>query len=115
VNPADTIRARLRSDLSQALKTRDGRTADILRTLIAAIDNAEAVPVTHSGPYRELAFGDPAAEVPRKSLGAAEIAAVLNAEIAERLAVAEELAAKGRNAQADELRAGCAIVRLYLR
>jgi uncharacterized protein YqeY len=114
VNPADTIRARLRSDLSQALKTRDRRTAEILRTLIAAIDNAEAVPVVRSGPYRELAFGDPAAEVPRRALDIAAIAAVLNAEIAEREATAEKLTAMGRNVEADELRAGCAIVGGYL-
>jgi uncharacterized protein YqeY len=114
VNPADTIRARLRSDLSQALKARDGETATVLRTLIAAVDNAEAVSATSGDPYRELAFGDPAAEVPRKALSAAEIAALLDAEIAERQAVADELATKGGNAQADELRAGCAIVRRYL-
>jgi uncharacterized protein YqeY len=114
VNPADTIRARLRSDLSQALKTRDGRTAEVLRALIAAIDNAEAVPVVRAGPYRELAFGDPAAEVPRRALGNAEIAAVLKAEIAERQAAAEQLAAKCHNLEADELRAGCAIVGRYL-
>lgn len=76
----ERLRTRLAQDLRAAMKIRDSSRIAALRTLIAALDNAAAVPVP-SGV--RPAPGAPV-EVPRKVLDDEEVETVLLREIAER-------------------------------
>lgn len=112
---AAAFKDRLRADLKAAMlgKNRDG--AALIRTLIAAIDNAEAVEATpeqQSESFRKL--GDPAGEVARRVLSAADIAAVLAREVASRLEAAEDYARNGRADEAAALRRSAEAVGAYL-
>ena len=90
-SPAETAKARLREDLRAAMRARNAAEATVLRTLIAALDNAEALPGPRGHvPYVVRPFGDPAVEVARRTLSADEVEAVLEGERAERLAATLE-------------------------
>ena len=89
--PADSLKARIRADLTSAMKARDSAQASLLRVLLAALDNAEAVPIgTAHERYQERAFGDPSAEVPRLVLSAEAVAGIIAKEQAEREAAAAD-------------------------
>ena len=64
---ATALKERLRADLKAAMQARASDEIRLLRTLIAALDNAEAVPGTPGG-YVHRAFGDAGAEVARLEL-----------------------------------------------
>src|SRR6185503_4429007 len=112
-NMVDVVRTHIRTDLREAMRAKRMDEVAVLRTLIAALDNAEAITVAPER-YTERAFGDPATEVPRKLLSAAEVAAVLEAEQREKLTAAAELERAGRAADAVKLRDAAAIVSRYL-
>lgn len=101
------LRDRLRAALPTAMKARDRGTVAVLRSAIAAIDNAESVDIgTHRASALEgSALGPGAAEVARKHLTEADIAAVVRTEIAERVRAADEYESTGRPDRATELRA----------
>lgn len=83
---------RLRADLKTAMREKRARDVSVLRSLIATVDNAQAVPVDASRKASDmLQFGDRAAEVPRRSLSADDVARLLALEIAERREAADEL------------------------
>ena len=86
---AAALKDRLRADLKNAMQAKASDEVRVLRTLIAALDNAEAVP-GGDGPYVARAFGDPAGEVTRRELDAEAIDAVLAAEVESRLAAAAD-------------------------
>jgi uncharacterized protein YqeY len=109
----DVIKARLRTDLRAAMGARRIDEVAVLRTLLGALDNAEAVSVAPQH-YTERPFGDPATEVPRKRLSADDVEAVLGAEQRERLLTAETLERAGRAEDATKLRNEAAIVGRYL-
>lgn len=96
---AEWFRTRLSDDLRAAFAARDRTAIRTLRCIMAAIDNAGAVAVdanaTHTASHTE---------VPRRPLSEAEIAAILQAEIAARARVADEYERRGNAVQADELR-----------
>lgn len=48
-NNADPIRDRLRSDLTRAMRNREQARVTVIRTVLAAIDNAEAVEIAETG------------------------------------------------------------------
>ena len=109
------MRETLRADLKTAMLGKDRQRAALIRTLIAAIDNAEAVEATaaqQTESFRQL--GDPSGEVARRVLGHAEIAAVLEAEAATRLAAAGQIRAGGNQDEAARLEAEAQVVRGYL-
>jgi len=83
---AVALKERLRADLKAAMQARATDEVRLLRTLIAAVDNAEAVPGEPKNIQR--AFGDPGSEVARRQLGSEDLAALLDREIEERLAAA---------------------------
>jgi uncharacterized protein YqeY len=114
--PVDAVKARIREDIRAALRARNLREAGVLRTLLAALDNAEAHPVAggHT-PYVARTFGDKAVEVARKVLSAEEVDAVLHRECDEKLSVARQLDERGRAAEAADLTAEAAIVARYMR
>jgi len=108
------MKDRLRCDLTAALKARRGEETAVLRTLLAAIDNAEA-PALASGP----ASGDPAAEagpseIERLALTPEELHRILADEVRGLEQGAARLAALGQSARAQSLRAQAAIAARYL-
>ena len=79
------LRGRLRSALVDARRARDAATVSTLRTVLAALENAEAVPVTAvpaAGAIEAAAVGVGAADAPRRVLSDDEETAVLDAEVA---------------------------------
>ncbi len=110
----DAVRARIRTDLRAAMSAKATGEIAVLRTLLAALDNAEAVPVAPER-YTERQFGDPGTEVARKQLSAEDVAAILEAEQREKLTVAEQLAKVGRADDAAKLKADASIVGRYLK
>lgn len=109
------MKARLRADLVAALKGGRKSETALLRGLIAAIDNAEAVPLsTDQGSVMPRAFQDGSAEVERALLGAAQVRDILIREIAARDQAAAEFARLGDAERAAVLRAEAAAARRYL-
>jgi uncharacterized protein YqeY len=99
------IRQALRSALSDALKARDKTAMAALRSAIAAIDNAESVPVgeRRAGAI-ELAGTLGAAEVPRKVLTEDDIRMIVQCEVSDRRAAAQQYQEAGRMDHAERLR-----------
>jgi hypothetical protein len=109
---ATALKQRLRGDLKAAMQARAGDEVRVLRTLIAALDNAEAVAVEGvQAPFRKL--GDPSGEVPRRELDYAEVDALLQAEAASRLSAADDYERHGRDDDAARLRGEAALVGRY--
>ena len=104
------------------MRARDTRRVSVLRMLIAAIDNAEAVPLppatSRDGPRTRAisehvaVTGDGPAEVERRELTADEVNNLISREIASIESAAAELRALGANA--DELDAKAAIARQFM-
>lgn len=112
---ADTLKARIRSDLTSAMKARDSAQASLLRVLLAALDNAEAVPIgTAHERYQERAFGDPSAEVPRLVLSVEDVTALVAREQAEREAAAADFERLGRPNDAARLQQEAGWIARYL-
>jgi len=111
---ATALKQRLRADLKAAMIDKQAGRTRVLRQLIAALDNAEAVPV-HSRPAQFRARpGDPGSEVARLELDAGAVATVLAAEIEARRAASAEYRQGGRNDEADALLAEIVLIDRYL-
>lgn len=108
----------LRADLTTALKSRDEVRIGALRSMLAAIANAEAVPVVDgpllAGPIAGAAAGVGATEVPRRELSAADIEAILRREIDDRVSAAAQYTAHGRGLHAQRLHDEVAVLQGYL-
>ncbi len=115
-HPVDAVKARIRTDIRAAMSAKHMNEARVLRTLLAALDNAESHPVApgHT-PYTEYAFGDKGVEVERKVLTAEDVERILEAEHDERVTAAGELERHGKTAEASALRAEAALVARYKR
>ena len=117
------LRGQLREDLTVAMRERDRETARVLRTVLAAIGNAEAQPpvdqtpisLRSDGPIAGAAHGVGAAEVARRDLDEQAIRDLVEGERNERLASAEDLERRGVLAAADDLRRQAALLGRYLR
>lgn len=109
------MKLRMRADLREAMG--EGRTGEIkvIRSLIAAIDNAEA-PASKPGQStgHDVQFRSGSAEVARLELSAARIAEILLAEIEEREQAAAEMDRLGKPGHAQTLRTEAALARRYL-
>ncbi|MCQ8280149.1 hypothetical protein NFI95_17030 [Acetobacteraceae bacterium KSS8] len=109
------LTTRLRVDLKAAMRGRCLAEVKVLRGLIAAIDDAQAVPVgSLHETYVVRAFGDPSVEVPRRDLGAEDLRRLLENESTAYLAAAEEYRAAGHHDRAVELTAAAKTVGRYL-
>lgn len=77
------LRTRLRTALLGARRDRDAGTVSALRTAIAALENAEAVPAPQrpAGALEDAPLGVGASEARRRVLDEADELAVLDAEI----------------------------------
>lgn len=110
---ATALKQRLRSDLKAAMQVRAADEVRVLRVLIAALDNAEAVPSEQKG-YVPRAFGDPNGEVARLDLGAGAVEALLADEVAARLAAAADYRDLGQSDEAARLEAEATVISRYL-
>ena len=115
--PGTGLADRLRAALTVAMSSRDTVAVAAIRSALAAIGNAEAVPpparLPGSAGGRRVAgsehvagafAGLGAAEAARKPLTPAEISQIVAAEIAGRQTAANQYDALGRASQADRLR-----------
>ncbi|MBB5960543.1 hypothetical protein FHS29_007171 [Saccharothrix tamanrassetensis] len=116
------MRTNLRDDLKAALKARDRVAITALRSALAAIDNAEAVPdghssgdVTGSEHVAGAASGLGAAEAERRHLTEADLRSIVEHEVQERTAAAKEYAQLGRTDLAERLRAEAEVLDRHLR
>ena len=106
----EAIRDRLHRVLRDAMRARDSVAVSALRSALAALDNAGAVPAgqgpaAESGPHFAGAVaGLGAGEVPRRGLAAGEADRIVRAEIAEREAAAAGYEEAGHGEQASRLR-----------
>lgn len=111
---ATALKTRLRADLKAAMQARATDEVRLLRALIAALDNAEAV----SGEvvpdkYVSRAFGDPSGEVPRLLLDNEAVARLLADEIEARLVAAADYDRHGQAEQARQLRDEAGLIDRY--
>lgn len=116
------MRADLRDGLTAALKARDRVAVAALRSALAAIENAEAVPAdgvavggdAGSEHVAGAVAGLGAAEAERRRLTGAELRAIVEKEVRDRSASAEEYARLGRDDLAERLRAEAGVLGRYL-
>ncbi len=106
-----TARQRLQLALRAALKARDTVAVSALRSALAAIDNASAIPAglppgagTGSVHIAGAASGAGASEAERRRLTASEADQIVQAEIAERRAAAQDYERRGHPGRAARLR-----------
>ncbi len=102
------LRRRLRDALTGAIKTRDKVAVAVLRSALAAIDNAEAVERPESADrglaFEQLRIGAGSAEAARRELTEAQIERIVRGELAERESAAREYQRAGRLEHAERLR-----------
>lgn len=106
---AASLRDSLHAAVPAAMKARDRRTVSALRSALAAIANAEAVEVggeVLAGAIEASPVGVGAAEVARRVLSEADVAAIVRAEIAERRAAADAYGGRARRAGGRTRRGG---------
>jgi hypothetical protein len=117
--PAEALRARLRRHLKTAMKAQRRDEMAALRTLIAAIDNAESVedqppaPPSSSDHVAGAVRGLGAADAPRRSLSERALQRIIENELWERDAQAERLTLLGRTDEASRLRSEADVIARY--
>ncbi len=110
------LRAVLQSALLPAMRARDADTVAVVRSALAAIANAEAVPgverstSTTGGPIAGAVTGVGSTEAPRRELTADEVREVVEHERQDRVRAAEESEAGGLGEYAARLRTQAAIL-----
>jgi hypothetical protein len=109
-NHVGRMKARMRADLVKAMKARRAEETALLRTLLAAIDNAEAPAIDH----RVRPISGASSEIERLVLTAAELEAVLLREARDCEQAAAELAGSGHGERADALRRQAGIAKRYI-
>jgi uncharacterized protein len=112
---AAQIRSTVRSALTGAMKERDAVAVDTLRSVLAAIDHAEAVdpalaPRAEQGRIAGGVAGLGAGDVPRRVLGDDDIRRILDQAITQREAAATQYEGLRRPADARRLRLEVAIL-----
>lgn len=112
----ESVRTHLRSSLTVAIKQRDAVAMAALRSVLGAIDNAEAVdpaPPTRlsAGPIAGALVGLGRGDVARRELTTADPEETMRTEIEEREAAAREYEDARRPDQAERLRSEAAVIR----
>jgi hypothetical protein len=121
----DVLRAALRRGLTNAMKARDSDALAALRTAMAAIDNAEAVPLTDtvapsampSASGSRIAgahAGAGSTEAARRQLTGAELVGILRDQVAEDTREADRYDSLGEADAADRLRRQASALAAYL-
>ncbi|MFC1415212.1 hypothetical protein [Streptacidiphilus cavernicola] len=100
------------------MRARDKVAVSALRTTLAALDNAEAVPVDEAGTrgmaLEQSPVGVGATEAARRELSEREVAEIVRAEAAERLDAAAELTAPAHADRAAQLRTEASVLLRFL-
>ncbi len=113
-----SLRLRMRQALPEAMRARDKVAVSALRTALAALDNAEAVPVdgavTHGPALEQSPVGVGATEAPRRELTEPDVAEIVRAEVLERLEAAAQLPDPAQADRATRLRAEAAVLLRFL-
>jgi uncharacterized protein YqeY len=108
----------MRQALPEAMRARDKAAVSALRSALAALDNAEAVPQDGSGPHglavEHSPVGVGATEAARRELSEGAMADIVRAEADERLAAASRLTAPAQADRATRLRAEAAVLLGFL-
>jgi uncharacterized protein YqeY len=107
------LREQMKADLTQAMKARQSATVATLRSVLAAIDNAEAIPVSESAFPVEPVPGQ-RHEAPRKILSVEDIHQIVQKEIDERCRASAKYATLGLQAEAARLQTAAALLATYL-
>ncbi len=111
----EAMKARLRSDLRAAMKRGDKRETALLRQLVAAFDNAEAVPLRQErASIDRHAFIDGSAEQARRVLAPGDVYALLKGEMDAHIAAAAEFMRLGAEARSVALETEVEILRRYV-
>ncbi|WP_377638935.1 hypothetical protein [Oryzobacter terrae] len=114
---SSSLRERLSAGLTPAMKARDRVAVAALRSALAAVSNAEAVPVDtvpRAGAVEDAAVGAGAADAPRRELSEDDVRAVVVVEVDERVRAAAEMAGHGRLEDAQRLTAEADVLRRVL-
>ena len=116
---ASRLRQRLRSELTAAMRGRDRVAVAVLRTTLAAVDNAEAVEVGSRATGMSLAVeqvpvGVGATDGERLALTEADVEGIVRGELADRLRAAVEYDEVGRPDHAERMRAEAGILSAVL-
>jgi uncharacterized protein YqeY len=115
------LRVRLRTELTPAMRARDTVAITAIRSALAAIDNAEAVPgeelrtSTGDGPIAGARLGLGAGEAQRRELTEQDVADIVGSEISGRLTAATEVEQAGRPDHGERLRAEAAVLESFVR
>ncbi|PTH90558.1 hypothetical protein C9J60_02510 [Streptomyces sp. A244] len=100
------------------MRARDRAAVSALRATLAALDNAEAVPLDATAPRAAALEASPvgagATEAARRELSEEEMADVVRAEVAERLEAAAHLTAPAHTDRAERLRTEAAVLLRFL-
>ena len=109
------LRALLQSALLPAMRSGDADTVAVVRSALAAIANAEAVPAPSitpagEGPVAGAMTGVGSTEAPRRELTSDEVREVVEHERQDRIQAAEESEAGGLGEYAARLRTQAAIL-----
>lgn len=105
-----TLRSRMKKDLTEAMKRRDQATTLTLRSLLAAIDNAEAVDPSEA-PVPVMGRNN---DVPRKLLTEEDIHQILHREAEARRAAAAEYERLAVHSAVHGLQAEVALIASYI-
>jgi uncharacterized protein YqeY len=108
------LRDRLQAALPTAMRARDAAAVTALRSALAAIENAAAVPQSGGTTSGLPAVGLGVTEVARREQDVAEIERIVRAEVSDRLAAADEYDRLGRTEAADRLRAEAQVLVTHL-
>src|SRR5262245_14324565 len=113
-----SLRVRMRQALPEAMRARDKAAVSALRATLAALDNAEAVPVDEAGTrglaLEEAPGGVGVTEAVRRELSEDTVADIVRAEAAERLDAAAQLTAPAHADRVARLRAEAAVLHRFL-
>jgi uncharacterized protein YqeY len=111
---AEALKRRLRADLVSAIKQKQSTPVAALRAMIAALDNAQAVPPEdRHAPYEPHDFADGSAEVSRLKLSRADVAQLVANEVASRHAAAAQMKQHGKPELAERLLCEAAVLQTY--
>jgi uncharacterized protein len=113
-----SLRLRMRQALLEAMRARDKAAVSALRAALAALDNAEAVPLDEAelrgSALEQAPVGVGVTEVARRDLSESRVVEVVRTEVTERLEVAGGLTAPAHADRADRLRAEAAVLLRFL-
>lgn len=107
------LREQMKADLTQAMKARQRATVTTLRSVLAAIDNAEAIPVIEPAFPAEPVLGQQH-EAPRKRLSAEDIREIVQREMDAHCAASVKYANLGLQAEAERLQNAATLLAGYL-